>query len=96
MRTLQGTVVSARMRKTVVVRVDRLKKHPKYGKFFRVSAKFKAHDEKGEYREGDTVLIEETRPLSRDKRWRVAALVKRPAPQEGSDTPSQEVPQQAV
>ncbi|MBI2053233.1 MAG: 30S ribosomal protein S17 [Candidatus Sungbacteria bacterium] len=79
MRTVQGTVVSTKMQKTIVVRVDRLKKHPKYGKYYRVSGKFKAHDEKGEYRSGDIVLLEETRPLSRDKRWRVASLVKRPA-----------------
>jgi len=65
------------MQKTVVVRVDRLKKHSKYLKYYRTSQKFKAHDEKGEYRLGDTVNIQETKPLSRDKRWRVVELVKR-------------------
>ena len=65
------------MTKTLVVRVDILKRHPKYHKFYRVSKKFKAHDEKGEYRTGDDVIIIETRPLSRDKRWRVLELVKR-------------------
>lgn len=70
-RTLAGTVVSDKMQKTVVVRVDRLKKHPKYERRYRVSKKFKTHDEKGEFHIGDKVMIEETRPLSRDKRWRV-------------------------
>ena len=65
------------MQKTVVVRVDSLKKHSKYLKYYRTSQKFKAHDEKGEYRLGDTVNIQETKPLSRDKRWRVVELVKR-------------------
>lgn len=79
MRTLKGTVVSANMRKTIVVRVDTLKSHPKYGKQYRASRKFKAHDEKGEYRAGDVVMMQETRPLSREKRWRVIGLVKRTA-----------------
>lgn len=70
-RTLTGIVISDKMSKTVVVRVDRLKKHPKYERRYRVSKKYKAHDEKGEFHTGDKVHIEETRPLSRDKRWRV-------------------------
>lgn len=65
------------MQKTVVVRVDRLKKHPKYQKYFRTSRKFKAHDDKNEYKLGDVVEIQETRPMSKDKRWQVAKLVKR-------------------
>lgn len=65
------------MQKTVVVRVDRLRKHSKYQKYYRTSKKFKAHDEKGEYRGGDVVIIGETRPLSSGKRWRVIELVKR-------------------
>ena len=76
-RRLQGTVVSDKMTKTVVVRVDRMKLHPKYKKRYRISAKFKAHDEKGEYHTGDKVLIEETRPLSKDKRWRVVSKLSR-------------------
>ncbi len=79
MRKLKGTVISNKMAKTLVVRVDILKRHPKYLKFYRVSKKFKAHDEKGEYRIGDDVIIMETRPISRDKRWRVLELVKRTA-----------------
>lgn len=77
MRKLKGTVISDKMTKTVVVRVDTLKRHPKYQKFYRVSKRFKAHDEKGEYHVGDIVIIAETRPMSKDKRWRVRELVKR-------------------
>ncbi len=77
MRKLKGLVVSNKMSKTVVVRVDRLKKHPKYKKFYRISKKFKASDNKGEYMVGDVVIIQETRPMSKEKRWRVTELVKR-------------------
>ena len=70
-RKFIGTVVSGAMDKTVVVRIERVKTHPRYGKQFRVSRRFKAHDEKNAYHVGDRVLIEETRPISRDKRWRV-------------------------
>jgi len=74
-RTLEGVVVSDKMTKTVVVEVSRLKKNQKYQKYFKVSAKYKAHDEKGEYRTGDRVVISETRPLSRDKRWIVTGKI---------------------
>lgn len=74
-RRLQGVVVSNRMQKTAVVKVDRVKMHPKYQKHFTVSKKYKAHDEKQEYIIGDHVVIEETRPISRDKRWRVVSKV---------------------
>ncbi len=70
-RRLKGLVVSDKMKKTVVVKVDRLKLHPKYLKYYKVSQKFKAHDEKGEYHTGDQVIIEATRPLSKEKRWLV-------------------------
>ncbi len=82
MKKLKGTVVSDKMNNTVVVRVDRLKKHPKYMKYYRVSEKFKADDPERRYRQGDLVIIQETRPISKDKRWRVVELVKR---QEQSD-----------
>lgn len=65
------------MKKTVVVRVDRLAKHAKYLKYYRVSKKFKAHDENNEHQVGDIVVIQETRPLSKEKRWKVVSLVKR-------------------
>lgn len=68
-RTLQGTVVSDKMTKTVVVEILRLKKDQKYQKQFKVSTRYKARDEKGEYHTGDRVVIRETRPLSRDIRW---------------------------
>ncbi|MEK9152631.1 MAG: 30S ribosomal protein S17 [Patescibacteria group bacterium] len=74
-RTLQGTVVSDKMSKTIVVRVDRMKVHPKYMKQYRQSRKFKVHDEKGEYKVGDVVRFVETRPLSKDKRWRAVEKV---------------------
>lgn len=70
-RTLQGVVVSDKMAKTVVVAVSRLKKHPKYKKYFRVTKKYKAHDEQKIYHTGDVVQIKEIRPLSKDKRWLV-------------------------
>ena len=65
------------MAKTVVVRVDSLKKHSKYQKFYKVSKKYKVHDDKGEYKAGDIVMIQETRPFSKEKRWKVSELVKR-------------------
>jgi small subunit ribosomal protein S17 len=70
-RTLTGKVVSDKMAKTVIVAVDRIKAHPKYKKRFKITTKYKAHDEKNEYKEGDNVIISETRPISRDKRWKV-------------------------
>ncbi|MDD5251938.1 MAG: 30S ribosomal protein S17 [Patescibacteria group bacterium] len=74
-RVLQGTVVSDKMAKTVVVRVDRMKMNPKYQKQYRMSQRFKVHDEKGESRVGDVVRFTETRPLSKGKRWRVIGKV---------------------
>lgn len=74
-RKLEGVVVSDKMQKTVVVRIDRLKMNTKYLKQYQVSRRFKAHDEKGEYRTGDKVVIQETRPLSKGKRWTVIARI---------------------
>ena len=70
-----GTVVSTKMNKTVVVRIDRYKRHRLYGKTLRVTQRYKAHDEKNECGLGDIVRIAETRPLSREKRWRVVEVV---------------------
>lgn len=70
-RKLEGTIISDKMDKTRVVVVTRLKKHPRYKKYYKVTRKFKAHDEKNEYKVGDRVIIEETRPLSKDKRWKI-------------------------
>lgn len=74
----RGTVVSDRMDKTVVVLVERTVSHPLYGKYMTRRSKFYAHDEENACRVGDVVRIEETRPLSRLKRWRVIELVERP------------------
>lgn len=68
-RKLEGAVVSDKMQKTRVVAVTRLKKHPKYHKYYKVTRHYKAHDEKNEFKLGDQVVIEECRPLSKDKRW---------------------------
>ena len=74
-RRIAGIVVSDKMQKTRVVAVERLKKHPKYLKYYHVTTTFKAHDEKNEYKKGDRVVIEETRPLSREKRWIIIGKV---------------------
>lgn len=68
---LKGVVVSDKMDKTVVVNVSRFVKHPLYGKFYKVSKKYKAHDENNKYKTGDKVEIIETRPISKDKRFKV-------------------------
>ncbi len=75
-RKFQGTVVSHGMNKTAVVKVDRIKVHPKYGKRIRLSKKYKVHDEKNEYKVGDHVIFEECRPLSKEKRWRMVEKIK--------------------
>jgi small subunit ribosomal protein S17 len=80
MKELTGIVTSDRMKKTVVVRVARLGKHPKYGKVLKRHARFKVHDEKQEAKPGDTVLICETRPLSKDKRFRLLKVLNKAAP----------------
>ena len=72
-----GTVISDKMDKTVVVRVERLVPHDVYKKYVRRRINFKAHDEKNEFRLGDRVEIVETRPMSKDKRWRVVRLIER-------------------
>lgn len=69
-RRLIGTVVSAKMAKTVVVRIERSIQHPKYGKTYMVSKKYKVHDAEGRAKAGDLIEIEETRPISSEKRWR--------------------------
>jgi len=68
-RLLKGIVFSDKMNKTIVVVVTRLKKHPKYKRRYKVTKKYKAHDEKNEYKIGDKAVIQECRPMSRDKRW---------------------------
>ena len=72
-----GVVTSTAMNKSIVVAVERKEKHPKYGKFVNKTSKFMAHDEQETCKVGDTVRIMETRPLSKDKRWRVVEIVER-------------------
>ena len=72
-----GKVVSDRMDKTVVVSIERMVKHALYGRYVRRRSKFKVHDEKNECRIGDTVRFMETRPISKDKRWRFVEIVER-------------------
>ena len=76
-RRLVGEVVSNKMDKTVVVQVRRTRRHPLYGKVIRISKRYKAHDEKNECLVGDEVRIVESRPYSKDKHWRVEAILQR-------------------
>jgi len=74
-----GEVLSDKMQKTIIVRTTRLAKHPKYSRIIKRYNKFKVHDEKGLAKIGDTVRIQETRPISKDKRFRLLAVVKKSA-----------------
>jgi len=76
-KTLEGIVVSDKMDKTVVIRVERLIKHPRTGKYIRRRAKFMAHDDKNECKVNDKVQIVQTRPLSKHKNWRVLKILER-------------------
>ena len=76
-RTLSGRVVSDKMDKTVTVLIERKVKHPLIGKVVRRSKKFHAHDENNECKEGDLVVIEESRPLSKTKTWRVSKIIEK-------------------
>ena len=76
-KTKVGRVVSDKMDKTIVVSVERMTRHPLYKRVIRLTSKFKAHDEANEAHVGDTVLIEESRPLSATKRWRLVSIVTR-------------------
>jgi small subunit ribosomal protein S17 len=72
-----GEVISNKMSKTIIVRTMRISKHPKYGKVIKKFNKFKVHDEEANAQPGDTVLIEETRPLSKDKHFRLKSIIKK-------------------
>ena len=76
-RTVTGKVVSNKMDKSITVLIERRVKHPKYGKFVRKSSKIHAHDETNQCREGDVVTIEECRPISKTKAWRLVEVVER-------------------
>jgi small subunit ribosomal protein S17 len=72
-----GLVVSNKMEKSIVITVERKEKHPIYGKFVKKTSKFTAHDEKNDCNEGDTVRIMETKPMSKNKRWRLVEIIER-------------------
>ena len=93
-KTKVGRVVSDKMDKTIVVSVERLARHPIYKRVIRLTTKFKAHDETNDARVGDTVLIEESRPLSATKRWRLVTVVAR-AGEHGHGSPSDMVAEEA-
>jgi small subunit ribosomal protein S17 len=76
-RTLTGSVVSDKMDKTITVQVERRVKHPIYGKFMRRSTKVHAHDEANECKQGDIVMVEQCRPLSKSKTWRLVKIVEK-------------------
>lgn len=76
-RTMRGRVVSNKMDKSISVSVPRMVKHPVYGKYVRKSTKVIAHDENNECNEGDTVIIESTRPISKHKAWRLQKIISR-------------------
>ena len=76
-RVLEGIVSSDAMDKSITVRVERKFKHPKYKKYVKERLRYKAHDEQNDCKVGDKVLLEETRPLSKDKRWRVKEILER-------------------
>ena len=74
-KILTGKVVSDKMQKTVVVQIERVKEHPKYKRRYKIHKKYKAHDQNQEYHIGDKVVIEETAPISKDKKWRVISKI---------------------
>jgi len=78
-KSREGVVVSDAMQKTRVVRIERVFRHPRYQRVVRISKKLKAHDEANESHVGDRVLIEETRPISKEKRWRIRSIVAKAA-----------------
>jgi small subunit ribosomal protein S17 len=91
-KTKVGRVVSDKMDKTIVVSVERLTRHPLYKRVMKASTKFAAHDEANEAKIGDTVLIEESRPLSATKRWRLVSVISRAGEERAAETiPTEEV-----
>ncbi len=86
-RTMTGKVVSSKMQKTITVVVERYEPHPRYGKYIRRTTRLLAHDESGESREGDVVAIEQCRPLSRHKSFRLVRVISRAGQTSGDATP---------
>ncbi len=91
-RVLEGRVTSDRMDKTIMVEVQRLRRHPRYERVVRRRKRFMAHDEENTCRVGDLVRIEESRPLSRRKRWRLIAVLTRAGERRGAERPAVEGP----
>jgi small subunit ribosomal protein S17 len=85
-KTKVGRVVSDKMDKTIVVSVERLTRHPLYKRVMKATTKFAAHDERNEAKTGDTVLIEESRPLSATKRWRLVSVLSRAGEERAGET----------
>jgi small subunit ribosomal protein S17 len=92
-RVMKGQVASDKMNKTVVVAVSRLKEHPIYRKRYKITKRYKAHDEKNECKIGDIVLIGETKPMSKDKRWRVIEVIKKVGEKSGDEENSESLKQ---
>jgi len=76
-RVIKGTIVSNKMQKTVIVSVTRLRMHPKYKKYYKITKRYKAHNENQDFQVGDKVLIQETNPISKEKTWRVKGLIEK-------------------
>lgn len=74
-RRLKGTVVSDKMNQTAVVAVEHLRKHPRYEKYFKITTRLKAHNADNQFKIGDGVVIEETRPISKEKRWKIVERI---------------------
>ena len=92
-KTKVGRVVSDKMDKTIVVSVERLARHPLYKRVIRLTTKFKAHDEENDAHTGDTVLIEESRPLSATKRWRLVSVLSRAGEERAAEVMISEEPE---
>ncbi|MBI3830003.1 MAG: 30S ribosomal protein S17 [Planctomycetes bacterium] len=92
LRTERGRVMSDKREKTITVEVTRTVKHPKYGKYIHLSTKYNAHDEKNEAKKGDRVEICQTRPISKQKRWRLLRVLERAADLGGIEVKEVEVP----
>ena len=90
-----GIVVSNKMQKTIVVQIKRKVPHPMYGKVMEQATKFKVHDEKNEAKVGDRVSIQETRPISKDKRWRLVEILERSKGKAGATTDIKDVLEKA-
>ena len=88
-RQLTGKIISDKMKNTVVVEVERIKEHPKYKRRYKISKKYKAHAETNEYKVGDKVIIEECRPLSKEKKWKIIKKIASNIAEEPGEEPGE-------